>query len=150
MQISDKIKLFRQLKGWSREEMAYRLRMSVSGYGSIERGETDINLSKLEKIAEVFEIDLATLFNLSDKSLFQKIKEVNNTNNSGLSSLNINSCFEYRSQNETEQLRLIVEQQAKEIDLLRQQIFDLREIIQLLKKEVTTEEETASQVDKTK
>jgi len=70
MQVYEKIKVIRQFKGWSQEEIAHRLNMSVSGYGSIERGETDVNLSRLEKIAKVFEIELLELFNLNDKNIF--------------------------------------------------------------------------------
>ncbi|EDN72067.1 hypothetical protein BGS_1039 [Beggiatoa sp. SS] len=44
-----KLKFFVNSKAWSQEEIAHRLNMSVSGYGSIERGETDVNLSRLEE-----------------------------------------------------------------------------------------------------
>lgn len=130
MRVSDKIKLLRDLKGWSREEMAYRLKMSVSNYGSIERGDTDVKLSQLEKIAEIFEIDLAELFNLNDKIIFQSV----GNGNSHLTNVN-SSC----GGNERQQL--IIEQQARENELLKQQnvileqyIKDLRIIIDLLQK----------------
>jgi transcriptional regulator with XRE-family HTH domain len=73
MQIYENIKFFRKLKGGSQEEMAHRLEMSVSGYGSIERGEIDIPLSRLEKIAQVFEISLAELFSFNEKNYFHVI-----------------------------------------------------------------------------
>ena len=70
MQLYEKIRTIRQLKGWSQEEIAHRLDMSVSGYGSIERGDTDVNLSRLEDIAGIFEVDLAELFNLNSTIKF--------------------------------------------------------------------------------
>lgn len=48
MSVHEKIRLVRQLKGWSQEDVANKLGMSPNGYGSIERGETDVNLSRLE------------------------------------------------------------------------------------------------------
>ncbi len=131
MQLYEKIKMIRQLKGWSQEEMAYRLNMSMSGYGSIERGETNVNLSRLEKIAKVFEIDLSELVNLNEKNLFHggdnQTVHVGGNQTVQYSS-NINSLSKSDLQLETEKLRLINEQQAKEIAYLK-------EIINLLKKE---------------
>ena len=54
MEVHQKIKLLRLTKDWSREEVAAKLDMSPNGYGSIERGETDVNLSRLKKIAQLF------------------------------------------------------------------------------------------------
>ena len=48
--------------------MAYRLDMSPNGYGGIERGETDVNLSRLAQIADLFEIKLAENNKMSSKS----------------------------------------------------------------------------------
>jgi transcriptional regulator with XRE-family HTH domain len=70
MQVYEKIRLLRRLKGWSQEEIAHRLEMSVSGYGGIERGETDIPLSRLQLIAKVFEVSLPELFNFNSSDTF--------------------------------------------------------------------------------
>ena len=35
--------------------------MAASTYGSIERGETDVNLSRPQQIAKIFEMDLLNL-----------------------------------------------------------------------------------------
>lgn len=62
MQYHEKLKLFRQLKGWSQEQVAEQLAMSVGGYGAIERGVTDVQVSRLEQIAQLFGIELTDLF----------------------------------------------------------------------------------------
>jgi transcriptional regulator with XRE-family HTH domain len=62
MQYHEKLKLFRQLKGWSQEQVAEQLAMSVGGYGAIERGITDVQISRLEQIAQLFGIELTDLF----------------------------------------------------------------------------------------
>ena len=62
MPVHEKIRLVRQAKGLTQEEVANKLEMSVNGYGDIERGETDVNLSRLEQLANLFEIKLSELF----------------------------------------------------------------------------------------
>ncbi|MEK8022103.1 MAG: helix-turn-helix transcriptional regulator [Candidatus Parabeggiatoa sp.] len=127
MQVYEKIKVIRQFKGWSQEEIAHRLNMSVSGYGSIERGETDVNLSRLEKIAKVFEIDLSELFNLNEKNIFV------GDNNQHISQINSSSNAK-ELQHQLEKYHLIIEQQNKEIEWLKQQNTDLRTMIEFLQK----------------
>jgi len=69
MEIHEKIRFIRLLKGWSQEEMAGKLVISVNAYAKIERGATDINLSRLKQVAEVLHTELSELFNLSEKSV---------------------------------------------------------------------------------
>jgi len=130
MQIFEKIKFIRQLKGWSQEEMAFQLNMSNSGYGSIERGETDVNLSRLEEIAKVFGMELAELFSLKEGNIFHVGNHSTLHNLSNINSSSPKSEF----QHDIEKLQFVNEQQAKEIDHLKQQNADLREIITLLKR----------------
>lgn len=42
--------------------MATRLNMSTNGYGSIERGETDISLSRIQQISRVLNVEVTELF----------------------------------------------------------------------------------------
>ena len=70
MSVNEKIRLIREAKGLTQEEAAEKLKMSVNGYGDIERGVTVIKVSKLESIAEILEIKLSELFELNEKSNF--------------------------------------------------------------------------------
>ena len=47
--------------------------MSSSGYGKIERGDVDLTLSKLTKIAEIFGVSVEFIFNFNADELL-KIK----------------------------------------------------------------------------
>jgi transcriptional regulator with XRE-family HTH domain len=67
MSVHEKIRLVREAKGLTQEQVAEKLQMSKNGYGDIERGDSDIKLSKLEKIAELFEIQLSELVDLSEQ-----------------------------------------------------------------------------------
>ncbi len=61
MQLNEKIRIVRETKNWSQEDMAEKLSMSTTGYAKIERGETMLNMQKLERIAQIFDMDLAEL-----------------------------------------------------------------------------------------
>jgi ribonuclease T len=61
MNLKDKIKNLREINGWSQEVMAERLNMSKNGYARIERGESKLNMERLEQIAEIFSIDVIDL-----------------------------------------------------------------------------------------
>ena len=61
MNLKDKIKNLREINGWSQEVMAERLNMSKNGDARIERGESKLNMERLEQIAEIFRIDVIDL-----------------------------------------------------------------------------------------
>ena len=132
MQVYEKIRLLRRLKGWSQEEIAHHLGMSVSGYGGMERGETDIPLSRLQLIAKVFEVSLPELFDLNEKNVFHVGNNNTLTHSSQINSLSPHSIA---LQYELEKSHLLLEQQTKEIELLRQQNTDLRAMMKLLQSE---------------
>jgi len=70
MSVGEKIKKLRELKNYTQYYMANELNLSLSGYGKIERDETDISLSRLEEIAKVLEVDLPTILSFDEKNVF--------------------------------------------------------------------------------
>lgn len=68
--IADNIKNLRELKKVTRETMAEELKMSLSGYSRIERGEVDLTISKIFKISEVLEVDISKVLNFDAKEVF--------------------------------------------------------------------------------
>ena len=52
-EITENIKKFRELKNFSREVMADKLEMSLSGYSKLERGDVLLKVNKLFKLAEL-------------------------------------------------------------------------------------------------
>lgn len=61
MQTHDKIRQLRELKKITQEEFAEKLSMSPSGYSKIERGESKLNLDKLQKIADLLAVSIVDL-----------------------------------------------------------------------------------------
>ena len=60
--LGKKIKMIREQKGLSREEVAFRCGFSGSYMGMIERAEYDFKISKLFNIAKALEINIKDLF----------------------------------------------------------------------------------------
>ncbi|MDN5285893.1 MAG: transcriptional regulator [Mucilaginibacter sp.] len=57
--VGKNIRALRHQQGWSQEDVANRLGISIPAFSKIETGVTDINLSRLEQIANIFEINVA-------------------------------------------------------------------------------------------
>ena len=58
MNIGDKIRKIRSLKGFSQENMADALDISLVAYGDIERNKKDISLKRLTQIAMILNITI--------------------------------------------------------------------------------------------
>jgi len=120
----NKIKYFRLLKGYSQEKMAELLGISPKSYGNIERNITDVNLSRLQQIADTLEISLPRLLDFDEKNIIQG-------NNSTLNYPNHspNSNIYTSDQILTQENAFLKEKNA----LLESQIQNLQEIVALLK-----------------
>lgn len=62
--LGEKIRVLRLAKGYSQNNMAEMLEMSPSGYAKIERGDSNITLAKLEKVAKIFDLQANELLSL--------------------------------------------------------------------------------------
>ena len=124
MSVHEKIRLARHAKGWTQEDVADKLEMSINGYGDIERGDSDIKLSKLEKIADLFDMTLSDLIGVNEQNSFFQ----NGSNNNIQSQCFFGSCSpEYlQLKAECEKERLLNGEKDKEIALLK-------ELVDLLK-----------------
>jgi transcriptional regulator with XRE-family HTH domain len=66
--IGQNIRTFRRQKGWSQEEIAMRLGISIPAFSKIETGVTDVNLSRIEQIAAAFDVSIIELLTLDEPS----------------------------------------------------------------------------------
>lgn len=60
--VGAKIKLHRQTKGWTQERLAEAIGSTPSYIGRLERGEQNVKIQTLEKIAEALAIKVTLLF----------------------------------------------------------------------------------------
>jgi transcriptional regulator with XRE-family HTH domain len=61
MEIGEKIRYARLLKGFSQENMADFLGISTSAYGDIERNKTELTLSRAKKLANILKVSILEL-----------------------------------------------------------------------------------------
>lgn len=69
--LGENIKKLRELKNFTQQYLADELGLSLSGYGKIERNQTELSITRLYKICEVLEVDLQTLLSFDGKELFK-------------------------------------------------------------------------------
>jgi transcriptional regulator with XRE-family HTH domain len=127
MSVHEKIRLIRETKGLTQEQLAEKLKMSPSAYGDIERGDSDIKLSRLKKIAESLELKLSELFELDEKGALNIINSLNPDNQSKI--------YIGSSAAELEKQLAINELKDEKLAMKDREIENLREIIALLKRE---------------
>ncbi len=70
--LGKKIRLLRHQKGWSQEDVAKQLDISIPAFSKIETGITDINLSRLEQISKLYELTIVQLLTFNDAEQEQK------------------------------------------------------------------------------
>lgn len=99
---SEKIRLERLQRGLSQENMADLLKLSTTAYGDIERGKTDLTLSRLTQIAQV--LGVSPLVLLTDEAIPAQV---------------VDSKPDELLSHELETLRLTNEKQQVELDKLR-------------------------------
>lgn len=127
MTIAQTIRTLREMKNWSQEDMAAKLNISKSSYARLETESSQIKLHQLEKIAEIFEMDIVRLLELNDKNLFLDIVFGNNYKNIG----NLNTSETLQHEIEKMQMtiqhleeklsdkELIIKNKDNEINLLK-------------------------------
>jgi len=132
MKINEKIKRIRELKGWSQEQMAEKLNMSISGYANIERGETNVQFSRLEQISKILEIKLSELIDLDEKNIQIFLLQGNGNIENHLITI---QSSDTHLKHELEKAHLLLQERNKEINYLKQQVEHLKELLALLKKD---------------
>jgi transcriptional regulator with XRE-family HTH domain len=117
MQIGDKIRKVRELKGLKQEAIATKLGMSVTAYGNLERGESSPSFDRLEEIAAALEVSVQDIISIPEQLSIQSI-----TN----SKVGFN-YYDQRSavESEIEGYKLAVSELQKQVEYLKQQNSDL-------------------------
>lgn len=115
MDIAKNLANLRKEHHFTQEQMAEKLQMSKNGYAKLERGESKLNIERLQQIANVFNIDIADL--LKQEKDLNVLFGDNNGNYANKY---------YGNHHEIEKLELIIihkdellAQKDKEIELLR-------------------------------
>ncbi len=125
MSVNEKIRLIREAKHLTQEQVAEKLGISPAAYGNVERGDNDPKFSKLKKIAEIFEMNLSELIFLCEKENVT----INFSNYQENGRYNKNTVCIRASNAELEKLQLQLELKEKEIALLQREIAYLNKML---------------------
>ena len=60
--LGNRVRVLREKRRWSQEELAHQSGLARSFTGAIERGEKDLRLTTLVKLANTFKISIGKLF----------------------------------------------------------------------------------------
>ncbi|HHF7318104.1 helix-turn-helix transcriptional regulator [Haemophilus influenzae] len=128
MGMHDKIRMMREFRQLSQEDMAEKMNMSPSGYAKIERGETRLQYDKLVQIAQIFNVSLSDLVD-NDKGVIFFMNENGNNTSANYYSGDHSIMFEI----EKLKLQLIhkdelLVQKEKELETLRKMISLLEKV----------------------
>jgi len=74
--VGKNIRTLRHQRGWSQEDVANRLGISIPAFSKIETGVTDINLSRLEQIANIYEVNVVNLLALDVEEVEPQISSL--------------------------------------------------------------------------
>lgn len=110
-----KIREIRKAKGLTQEELAERCGLQNTYIGGIERGERNISLQSVDKLAEGLEVIPFELFKFDDLSLYNLSND--------------------KSKMITEQLRLIGSRSEEEVIFIQRMIKEILSLLDSQKKE---------------
>ncbi len=79
--IGNKIKNIRELKNLTQEYLAEKLDISQAAYSKMEKGDTKISQDKLNKIAEILEVNLDDITDFDNKKVLNSFNNVKGSNN---------------------------------------------------------------------
>ena len=129
MNLKEKIKNLREMNGWSQEVMAERPDMSKNGYARIERGESKLNMERLEQIAEIFNIDVVDLISQEyERAIF--VIGGDSSNNTGNNTTYYGNSDSLAAENE--KLKLIIQHKDELLSQKDNEIETLKKLVAAL------------------
>ena len=135
-QLRQNIRDIREDKHLTQADMAEKLNLSETGYAKIERGESKLNIDRIQQIANVLEVNLADLIPFGDDAVIIFNNSNDNFSNSNNFSLAFgNNTLEQEIAKLHELLIMkndVISSREREFQLLKQQVATLNELVSVL------------------
>jgi len=112
--IGENIKKIRELKNFTQEAMASNLGVSQKTYSNIENAGNVIAFDKIERIAEILEVNVTKILELNTEVILN-----NNGQNGGLSQLNTAVSYNYLNEEQVKLYERLLEEKDRIIELLK-------------------------------
>ena len=139
-QADNKIKQLRQIKSWSRPQVAAKLEMSENNYGCIERGEINISLTHLAQLAEIFDTPISDLLGSNEKNVYNLTGKGRNNENFHNCKIGCSETETLGLKHELEKAHLTQQSLEKEVNYLKEENARLKEMLDWLKPQVKSTE----------
>lgn len=126
MNIGDKIRKVRELKGYKQEYVADKVGLSVTAYGNIERNDSSLTFERLEQIADALEVSVQDILNIPEQF---NVHSIVNSQQIGFNHFDNYTDNRTASEIEIQGYKQALENAQKEIEYLRQQNTQLMEVL---------------------
>ena len=124
-EVLQKIKDLRNVKGFSHENMANKLKISTSAYRKIESNETKLTVERLLQIAKVLQTPVDKFLGTKQSTTFYQ-----NNNDSGPGTIIGNQDIEnYYQQENRKTTQKLIQTMEREMAHLREEFVFLREMV---------------------
>lgn len=110
--VGQQLQLLRLEKNLTQEQMSEKLNLSTSAYCKIEYGETDLTLTRLDKIAKVLDMSTLDLFCRIDRSIKSYSHDENDGNNDARNDNDLRELIKANSR--------VVDSLCKRMDILEE------------------------------
>lgn len=121
MTLEKNIRKIRRYKNITQGEISKQLGISPQAYSKIESGETRLDTNRLKHIAEILQVPLSDIYEMSERNMYFTQNTIND-NATGV-------IIESEADTLIKQLTHANEEQLKEIAFLRQQIVFFNQLI---------------------
>jgi transcriptional regulator with XRE-family HTH domain len=120
--IGDNLRKIREIKGIKQDAVAKQLGITTNGYGKIERGESAINIDRLEQIATILGITAIDIMQFDESIIFNINTMTNSAPNGIVNNYSITTEERDLLLAQIKSLNEVVERQNKLIDLLMKKV----------------------------
>ncbi len=120
--IGDNLRKIREIKGIKQESVAKQLGLTTNGYGKIERGETSLNIKRLEEIAEILGVNALDIMQFDENIVFNINTMSNSAPNGNVNNYSLNKEERQFLADQIKSLNELVEKQNNIIDILMKKL----------------------------
>lgn len=132
MKSFEKIRLIREMRKLSQENLAEALDISINAYSKIERGETRLTLPRLNQIATILEVDATIFLHDDEPNLVLSIGE-HNPHGTNINGTNIHLYGSTELAMELDKLKLIIEHKDEMLAQKQHEIEMYKEMLAMFK-----------------
>ncbi len=120
--IGENLRKIREIKGIKQESIAKQLGITTNGYGKIERGETSLNIKRLEEIAQILGVNALDVMQFDENIIFNINSMSNSAPNGTVNNYSLSNEERQFLSEQIKSLTELVEKQNKLIEFLMKKL----------------------------